>query len=156
MSRERFVELMSPALTRFGEDLKSVLRIVEDPEIDDESERMELLESMGLDRPGLDRMNAAAYDALGLMSFYTIGTDETRAWTIRKGSTAPTAGGKVHSDIERGFIRMLVVHSRTFYFLDGGRERSGRCWSGRCWFGRWFGRGDRLDDRPFELVGRQR
>ena len=78
-------------------------------EIDDEAERREFLESLGLEAPGLDRMNAAAYDALGLMSFYTIGPDEVRAWTIRKGAAAPTAGGKVHSDIERGFIRVEII-----------------------------------------------
>jgi hypothetical protein len=54
-------------------------------------------------------MNAAAYDALGLMSFYTVGDDEVRAWTVRKGALAPTAGGKVHSDIERGFIRAEII-----------------------------------------------
>ena len=54
-------------------------------------------------------MNAAAYSAQGLMSFYTIGKDEVRAWTIRKGSLAPTAAGKIHTDIERGFIRVEVI-----------------------------------------------
>ncbi len=78
-------------------------------EIDDPAERREFFEGMGLDASGLDRMNAAAYDALGLMSFYTVGTDEVRAWTIRKGAYAPTAGGKVHSDIQRGFIRAEVI-----------------------------------------------
>jgi len=78
-------------------------------EIDDEPSRLELLESMGLTASGLDRMNAAAYKALSLQSFYTIGADEVRAWTIRTGSNAPTAGGKVHSDIERGFIRAEVI-----------------------------------------------
>ena len=75
----------------------------------DLKERREYLEALGLSRPGLDRVNQAAYDALGLMSFYTIGEDEVRAWTIRKGSTAPVAGGKVHTDIERGFIRAEVM-----------------------------------------------
>jgi ribosome-binding ATPase len=78
-------------------------------EIEDPKDRREFLESLGLEAPGLDRMNAAAYDALGLMSFYTIGEDEVRAWTIRKGSFAPAAGGKVHSDIERGFIRVEII-----------------------------------------------
>jgi GTP-binding protein YchF len=77
-------------------------------EMDDE-EQQEFLASLGLTASGLDRMNAAAYDALGLMSFYTVGKDECRAWTIRKGSPAPVAGGKVHSDIERGFIRVEII-----------------------------------------------
>ena len=78
--------------------------------MDDEADRLSFLESLGLERSGLDRMNADDYDALGLMSFYTIGEDEVRAWTIRKGASAPKAGGKVHSDIERGFIRVEVIH----------------------------------------------
>ena len=78
-------------------------------EIEDPEERREFLASLGLASAGVDRMNAAAYDALGLMSFYTVGKDECRAWTIRKGSPAPVAGGKIHSDIERGFIRVEVV-----------------------------------------------
>ncbi len=77
--------------------------------IEDEEERQEFMEAMGLTMPSLDRMNAALYDALGLMSFYTVGEDECRAWTIRKGSSAPVAGGKIHSDIERGFIRVEVI-----------------------------------------------
>ena len=77
--------------------------------IEDEQERKEFMEAMGIAEPSLDRINAALYDALGLMSFYTAGDDECRAWTIRKGSAAPTAGGKIHSDIERGFIRVEVM-----------------------------------------------
>ncbi len=77
--------------------------------IDDPDERQEFMEAMGIEEPSLDRINAALYDALGLMSFYTTGKDECRAWTIRKGSPAPVAGGKIHSDIERGFIRAEVM-----------------------------------------------
>jgi GTP-binding protein YchF len=77
--------------------------------IDDPGERREYMEAIGLNSSGLDRLNAAAYDALGLMSFYTMGKDEVRAWTIRKGTTAPAAGGKIHSDIERGFIRVEII-----------------------------------------------
>jgi ribosome-binding ATPase len=77
--------------------------------MDDPTERREYMEAIGLNSSGLDRLNAAAYDALGLMSFYTMGKDEVRAWTIRKGTAAPAAGGKIHSDIERGFIRVEVV-----------------------------------------------
>lgn len=77
--------------------------------IEDPEERAEYLAALGLESSGLDRLNAAAYDALGLMSFYTMGKDEVRAWTIRKGTPAPAAGGKIHSDIERGFIRVEVI-----------------------------------------------
>jgi hypothetical protein len=77
--------------------------------IENEAERREFMEAMGISEPSLDRINASLYDALGLMSFYTAGQDECRAWTIRKGSKAPVAGGKIHSDIERGFIRVEVM-----------------------------------------------
>jgi ribosome-binding ATPase YchF (GTP1/OBG family) len=78
-------------------------------EIEQPEERAAYLKEIGLFSSGVDRVNAAAYDALGLMSFYTMGPDEVRAWTVRKGSLAPTAAGKIHSDIERGFIRAEVV-----------------------------------------------
>ncbi len=92
--------------------------------IEDEGERQEYMEAMGLTASGLDRVNAAAYDALGLMSFYTTGKDECRAWTIRKGSLAPVAGGKIHSDIERGFIRVEVIKFDDF--VAAGSEHAAK------------------------------
>ena len=83
-------------------------------EMEDAEERREYLAELGLDAPGVDRVNAAAYDALGLMSYYTVGEDECRAWTIRKGALAPEAGGSIHSDIERGFIRAEVMAYEDF------------------------------------------
>ena len=77
--------------------------------IENADERQEYLAALGVASSGLDRMNRAAYAAMGLMSFYTMGKDEVRAWTIRKGSTAPVAAGKIHSDMERGFIRAEVI-----------------------------------------------
>ena len=95
----------------FGSDVFSISCAIESEiaAIDDEAERLEFMEAMGITQPSLERVNAALYDALGLMSFYTSGKDECRAWTIRKGSSAPVAGGKIHSDIERGFIRVEVM-----------------------------------------------
>ncbi len=87
--------------------------------LQDEKERQEYLQSLGLEHSGLDRLNAAAYDTLGLMSFYTIGKDEVRAWTIRKGTRAPEAAGKIHSDIERGFIRADVIRYDELVALGG-------------------------------------
>jgi hypothetical protein len=94
-----------------GEDVFLISALIEKEimGIEEPGERSEYLSALGLDSSGLDRLNAAAYDALGLMSFYTVGKDEVRAWTIRKGSPAPAAGGKIHSDIERGFIRVEVI-----------------------------------------------
>lgn len=78
-------------------------------EIEEPGERDEFLASLGISSSGLARVNSAAYEALGLMSFYTVGKDECRAWTIRKGATAPEAAGKIHTDIQRGFIRVEVI-----------------------------------------------
>lgn len=69
----------------------------------------EMLEALGLQESGLDKVIRASYDLLGLMSFLTAGEPEVRAWTIKKGTKAPQAAGKIHSDIERGFIRAEIV-----------------------------------------------
>ena len=68
-----------------------------------------MLEAMGLEESGLDKVIKRSYDLLGLMSFLTAGEPEVRAWTIKKGTKAPQAAGKIHSDIERGFIKAEVV-----------------------------------------------
>ena len=77
-------------------------------ELDDEDKLM-FLEELGLEESGLDRMIKCSYSLLGLISFLTCGSDECRAWTIRKGTKAPQAAGKIHSDFERGFIRAEIV-----------------------------------------------
>lgn len=68
-----------------------------------------MLEALGLEESGLDKVIKKSYDLLGLMSFLTAGEPEVRAWTIKKGTKAPQAAGKIHSDIERGFIKADVV-----------------------------------------------
>ncbi|NLM96833.1 MAG: redox-regulated ATPase YchF [Halanaerobiaceae bacterium] len=75
----------------------------------DEVEAELFLEELGLEESGLDRVIKAGYRLLNLISFFTIGEDEVRAWTIRKGARAPEAAGKVHTDMQRGFIRAEVV-----------------------------------------------
>ena len=70
-----------------------------------EDERVEFLADLGIDEPASHRMARSAYSALGLLSFFTVGEDECRAWTVRKGALAPEAAGTIHSDMERGFIR---------------------------------------------------
>jgi hypothetical protein len=94
--------------------------------IEEPVERAEFLEALGLSEPGLDRFNAAAYEALGLMSYYTVGEDECRAWTIRRGATAPQAGGSIHSDIERGFIRAEVMRFHDFIVARSEAEARNR------------------------------
>ena len=88
-----------PLCVRIEEELSSL-------EGDD---KKEMLEALGLSESGLDKVVKTSYDLLGLMSFLTAGEPEVRAWTIKKGTKAPQAAGKIHSDIERGFIRAEVV-----------------------------------------------
>ena len=84
----------------------------------DEEERQMFLEDLGLTESGLDKLIRASYSLLGLMSFLTAGEKETRAWTIKKGTKAPQAAGKIHTDFERGFIRAEVVNYKDL--LDCG------------------------------------
>ncbi|MCX4243782.1 redox-regulated ATPase YchF [Paraliomyxa miuraensis] len=76
----------------------------------DPGDRQEFLEGAGLDEPGLNRLIRKAYALLDLVTFFTAGKKEVRAWTIRRGTKAPGAAGKIHSDFERGFIRAEVTH----------------------------------------------
>ena len=75
----------------------------------DDNDKKEMLEALGLSESGLDKVIKKSYDLLGLMSFLTAGEPEVRAWTIKKGTKAPEAAGKIHSDIQRGFIKAEVV-----------------------------------------------
>lgn len=77
--------------------------------LEDDEDKKEMLEALGLEESGLDKVIKKSYDLLGLMSFLTAGEPEVRAWTIKKGTKAPQAAGKIHSDIERGFIKADVV-----------------------------------------------
>ncbi len=86
-------------------------------ELSDE-EKTEFLKDLGVDSSGLDKLIAASYDLLGLISFLTAGEDECRAWTIKKGTKAPQAAGKIHTDFERGFIKAEVVNYQDL--LDNG------------------------------------
>ncbi len=75
----------------------------------DDDEKKEFLEDLGIEESGLDKLIRASYSLLGLISYLTAGVQETRAWTIQKGTKAPQAAGKIHTDFERGFIRAEVV-----------------------------------------------
>ena len=75
----------------------------------EKDEQKEMLEALGLEESGLNKVIKASYDLLGLMSFLTAGEPEVRAWTIQKGTKAPEAAGKIHTDIQRGFIRAEIV-----------------------------------------------
>ena len=92
-----------------AEVIKLCVKIEEELSSLDGDDKKEMLEALGLEESGLDKVIKASYDLLGLMSFLTAGEPEVRAWTIKKGTKAPQAAGKIHSDIERGFIRAEIV-----------------------------------------------
>jgi len=76
----------------------------------DPEEAAEFLEAFGIEEPGLNRVIRKSYELLGLQSFFTVGEDEVRAWTVRKGATAVEAAAAIHTDLARGFIRAEVIH----------------------------------------------
>ena len=80
-------------------------------------EAQAFLEDLGIDEPAMNKLCHVSYEALGLISFFTVGEDEVRAWTIRAGTRAQQAAGKIHSDIERGFIRAETVSCNDFISL---------------------------------------
>ncbi len=94
----------------------------------EESERMVFLEEMGLHEPGLDRVVRAGYRLLGLQTYFTAGVKEVRAWTVRKGATAPQAAAVIHTDFEKGFIRAETISFEDFikYRGEAGAREAGR------------------------------
>ncbi len=85
----------------------------------DAEEQQEFLTDMGMEEPGLNRLIAAGYELLGLITYFTVGEKETRAWTITRGTKGPGAAGKIHSDFERGFIRAETIAYDDFVACDG-------------------------------------
>jgi hypothetical protein len=94
----------------------------------DEEERQLYLKELGLEEPGLNRLIASGYRLLGLITYFTAGPKETRAWTITKGTTAPGAAGVIHTDFEKGFIRAETIAYRDFVALGGeaGAKEAGK------------------------------
>ncbi len=86
----------------------------------EEEERAEFMADLGITQSALDRLIAAGYRALDVISFFTVGTDEVRAWTVRRGTPAPQAAGVIHSDMEKGFIRAEVMRWQDL--LEHGSE----------------------------------
>jgi GTP-binding protein YchF len=86
-------------------------------ELEDEADRKEFLADAGLEEPGVNKLVRSAYSMLNLISFFTVGPKEIRAWTIRKGALAPEAAGAIHSDLQRGFIRAEVMKYEDFVTL---------------------------------------
>ena len=93
-----------------------------------DEEQEEFLRTVGLQEPGLTRLIHAGYDLLGLMTFFTVGPKEARAWTIHKGWTAPQAAGVIHTDFEKGFIRAETISYEDFITYNGeqGAKEAGK------------------------------
>jgi len=93
-----------------------------------DDEQTEYLESLGLEEPGLNRLIRTGYDLLGLQTYFTAGPKETRAWTIRRGATAPQAAGVIHTDFEKGFIRAETITYDDYVSLGGeqGAKEAGK------------------------------
>jgi ribosome-binding ATPase YchF (GTP1/OBG family) len=94
----------------------------------DDGDRSEMLAEYGLDEPGLHKVIRAAYDLLGLLTFFTAGDKEARAWTVRRGVTAPEAAGMIHTDFQTGFIKAEVIAYDDFvrYGGEAGAKEAGR------------------------------
>jgi len=94
----------------------------------DDADRAEFLRDLGQDEPGLNRVIRAGYALLGLQTFFTAGPKEARAWTVRRGATAPQAAGVIHTDFERGFIRAEVIAYDDYIALNGeqGAKEAGK------------------------------
>lgn len=117
--KQELAELVKPAQALFVcAKIESELRAL------DETDRAELLASYGQAESGLNQLAHAAYDVLGLQSFLTAGEKEVRAWTVRKGCTAPQAAGVIHGDFERGFIAALTANYHDL--IEAGSESAAR------------------------------
>ena len=106
---EEVKQVKEYAKTENAKVIPLCVKIEEELSTLDGDDKKEMLEALGLEESGLDKVIKASYDLLGLMSFLTAGEPEVRAWTIKKGTKAPIAAGKIHSDIQRGFIRAEIV-----------------------------------------------
>ncbi len=103
--KDQMREIIAPAEAIFL-DAKFESELVE---LDDDEEARAMLAEMGVDEPGLETLARVGFDTLGLQTYLTAGPKETRAWTIRKGATAPEAAGVIHTDFQRGFIKAEIV-----------------------------------------------
>jgi GTP-binding protein YchF len=112
---------------KWGENiLKLDIKMEEEIAKLSDEEQLEYINEMGLEMPGLDKLIQAAYKLLGLMTFFTTGVDETRAWTVSVGAKAPEAAGVIHTDFQKGFIRAEVLGYKDFIQVGGevqARER---------------------------------
>ncbi|MDZ7660126.1 redox-regulated ATPase YchF [Fodinibius sp.] len=118
-----WVEEVKEIASRFDDEVVTFCAKIEEEIAElDEEERQMFLDELGVESAGLERLIRAAYKELGLITYFTTGPKETRAWTVRKGAKAPEAAGVIHSDFERGFIRAETVSYETYKEL--GSEKA--------------------------------
>ena len=108
-NNENVKKVIEYAKKENSEVIPLCVKIEEELSTLDENDKKEMLDALGLSESGLDILVKKSYNLLGLMSFLTAGEPEVRAWTIKKGTTAPVAAGKIHTDIQRGFIKAEVI-----------------------------------------------
>jgi GTP-binding protein YchF len=114
-----FLALKAYADERGSEVIKLCAKVEEDMVDFDEEERQEMLQELGVELSGLEQIIHRGFDTLGLMSYFTAGVQEVRAWTIRKNTTAPKAAAVIHNDFEKGFIRAEVISYEDFIAFGG-------------------------------------
>ncbi len=124
-SGNEFVDTVKKVAEEFGDEVVTFCAKIEAEiaELDEEEKEM-FLEELGLDRAGLDRLIQAAYENLGLITYFTAGPKEVRAWTIKKGTKAPQAAAVIHTDFEKGFIRAETIAYEDYVEL--GSEKAAR------------------------------
>lgn len=122
-SGNEWVDEVQEIADRFDDEVVTFCAKIEEEIAElEEDEKQAFLEEMGVESGGLERLIRAAYKELGLITYFTVGPKETRAWTVRKGAKAPEAAGVIHSDFERGFIRAETVSYETYKEL--GSEKA--------------------------------
>lgn len=123
--QNEYLQIVQSIASEEGAEVVSISAAIEEEiaELDDE-EKAEFLEDLGVEEPGLNKLIRKSYDLLGLATFFTAGPKEVRAWTFRKGMTAPQTAGVIHSDFERGFIRAETIAYSDYDHL--GSEKAAR------------------------------
>lgn len=121
----KHVKILKEHAAKEGSEVITICASVEEEiaQLDDDEKQL-FLEELGIPESGLDRLIKACYKLLGLISYLTAGEKEVRAWTIQKGTKAPQAAGKIHTDFEKGFIRAEVVHFDTL--IENGSYNSAK------------------------------
>jgi len=125
-----FTKLVDKMATEKGAQMVIICAAIEEEisQLDSDEEKSEFLEAIGLSEPGLNRVIRAGYDLLKLITFFTVGPKEARAWTVKREAKAPQAAGVIHTDFERGFIKAETIDMNDFITLDGeqGAKEAGK------------------------------